>query len=235
MAILSEAYAYASFEDRVLATRWFVDAILDFAGEHAAEIRGIVEAADAQSVVGRTLATRAGFQRSDEPVAILMGAVDEERHPFTGEVLLSRRDVRNPTPMYEYGTFTPTESAIAPAGYYVLPSASDAIKRLQAHGVGLRLLDAPTQATVDRFRIDSTAVAPRPFQGRVERTVWGAWVPVTEMLPAGTAYVPLDQPLGRLAFTLLEPRSDDGLVDWAIVDADIERGEVPVLRARPPA
>jgi hypothetical protein len=51
-----------------------------------------------------------------------------------------------------------------------------------------------------------------------------------ETLPPGTAYVPLDQALGRLAFSLLEPRSDDGLVAWAILDAEIERGVMSVLR-----
>jgi hypothetical protein len=41
----------------------------------------------------------------------------------------------------------------------------------------------------------------------------------------------VDQRLGRLAFSLLEPRSDDGLVAWGIVDAQIEAGELPILRA----
>jgi len=30
--------------------------------------------------------------------------------------------------------------------------------------------------------------------------------------------VPVDQPLGRLIFTLLEPRSADGFADWNILD-----------------
>jgi hypothetical protein len=117
MAILSEAYAYATFEDRVLASLWFVEEILDFAGRNSSEIRSIVASADAAPVVGRTLATRAGFVRSDEEVAILMGDVDEERNPFTGEVILRRRDVSEPTLMYEYGSFEPTETAAAPRGY----------------------------------------------------------------------------------------------------------------------
>ena len=234
MAILSEAYAYATFEDRVLATLWFVEGILDFTGANAAEIRRIVERADAETVVGQRLATRADRRRSDEQVTILMGEVGEERHPFTGDVILRRRDVRAPTRMDEYGTFAAAETAVAPAAYYVLPSATAAIERLEAHGVTLERLAAPRDVSVERFRIDSTAVAAGPFQGRVERTVWGGWVPATEALPAGTAYVRLDQPLGRLAFSLLEPRSDDGLVAWAIMDTDIERGVMPVLRVASP-
>ena len=53
-----------------------------------------------------------------------------------------------------------------------------------------------------------------------------------EGLPDTTAWVSVDQPLGRLAFTLLEPRSDDGFVAWGIVDEQIEAGEMPILRAR---
>jgi hypothetical protein len=234
IAILSEAYAYATFEDRVLASLRFVEEILRFAGDHAEEIRAITRTADAESVVGRSLATRAAPQRSETEVAILMGAVDEEHHPGTGEVMLLRRDVRTPVSMYEYGTFAPTETSYAPAGYYVLPSAAAAIERLEAHGITLERQVSALEVTAERFRLDSTAVAAAPFQGRVERTVWGSWVQSTERLPAGTVYVPLAQPLGRLAFSLLEPRSDDGFVAWAILDADIERGAVPVLRTPGP-
>jgi hypothetical protein len=231
MAILSEAYAYASFEDRVLATLWFVEEILHFAQEHAVEIRSITEAADNESVVGRTLAVRADFQRSDQEVTILMGEVVEEAHPETGEVMLLRRDVSTPTPMYEYGTFTSTESVVAPETYYVLPEASDAIELLRAHGVVTTPLQETRELTLERFRIDSTSVAEREFPGRFERTVWGQWVSEPVTLPAGTVAVGVGQRLGRLSFSLLEPRSDDGFVAWGILDGSIERGVVPVLRA----
>jgi hypothetical protein len=40
----------------------------------------------------------------------------------------------------------------------------------------------------------------------------------------------MDQPLARLIFTLLEPRSDDGLVNWNYFDREIEAGGMPVVR-----
>ena len=234
VAILSEAYAYATFEDRVRGTLWFVEEVLDYAEQNAAEIRDIVEAADRLPVVGRRLATRAALQRSEQEVTILMGEVEEQRHPNTGRTILLRRDVVNPTRMYEYGTFTATESAVAPEAYYVLPDAEAAIERLEAHGVTVVRYATARDLPVDRFRIDSTTVAGREFQGRTERTIYGEWVAAIETLPAGTAYVSVNQPLGRLAFTLLEPRSDDGFVAWAILDPQIEQGRFPVFRVPAP-
>ena len=231
MAILSEAYAYDTFEDRVSGTLWFVEEILDFAQAHAAEIREIVEESDAQSVVGRPLATRATFERSPDEVTILLGAVDEERHPTTGRIILRRRDVSTPTSMYEYGSFVATETSVAPDAYYILPEAGDAIERLRAHGVTVVPAIVGQQMALERFRIDSTTVASRSFQGHNERTLFGEWVPSVESLPVGTVAVPVDQSLGRLAFTLLEPRSDDGFANWALLDEQIESGAYPILRA----
>ena len=46
------------------------------------------------------------------------------------------------------------------------------------------------------------------------------------LITAGSLVVPMDQPLARLAFMLLDPRSDDGLMAWNILD--------PVLGTTPP-
>jgi len=234
MGILSEAYAYATFEDRVRATLWFVEEVLDFAEQNASEIRQIVQEADRRPVTGQRLALRAEPLRSPEPVTILMGEVTEERNPYTGQTILRRTDASVPTRMYEYGRFAPTETAVAPEAYFVLPEAEDAIERLEAHGVTVVRYASARDVTAERFVVDSTAVAGREFQGRRERTVWGHWVREATTLPAGAAYVSLDQPLGRLAFTLLEPRSDDGFVAWALLDGPIEEGRFPVLRVSAP-
>ena len=234
IAILGEAYAYASFEDRVRGTLWFVEEILDYAAQNSSDIRQIVEAADRLPVVGTELATRGEAERSAEQVTILMDEVEQQRHPNTGRIILPRRDVVNPTLMYEYGTFTASETAIVPQAYYVLQAAEAAIERLEAHGVTVVRYATERELSVERFRIDSTTVAGREFQGRTERTIYGEWFATMETLPAGTAYVSVDQPLGRLAFTLLEPRSDDGFVAWAIFDPLIERGQFPVFRVAAP-
>ena len=42
---------------------------------------------------------------------------------------------------------------------------------------------------------------------------------------------PADQPLGRLLFTLLEPRSDDGFANWGFLADRVEAGWVyPIVR-----
>jgi hypothetical protein len=232
IAILSEAYSYATFEERIRATYRFVEEILTYAHAHAATVRRVVATADAADVTGRTLALREEFQRSDS-VAILVGAVAEDRHPYTGERMLRRLDVRRPERMPEFQTFRPTETAVAPAFYYLPAELKKVIALVEAHGVRLERLSRTETRTVERFTIDSQSTAANEFQGHHERTLYGRWEAAEVTLPESTVAVAVHQPLGRLAFTLLEPRSDDGVVDWNVLDDVLaDAKSYPILRGK---
>jgi len=231
-AILSEAYSYATFEDRIKATHLFVTHVLDYAARHASEIRRITAAADAERVSGQQLALRAEFERSPEPVEILLGEVVEERNPYTGATMLRRTDVQKPERMYEYGTFQPTEYERAPAAYLVPASLRTVLTKLAEHGVQTRVLARDTSVAAERFAIDSTWTAQREYQTHRERTITGRWQPESVQLSAGQ-YVLVDmaQPLARLIFYLLEPRSDDGLAAWNAMERELAGAkQYPILR-----
>jgi len=230
-AILSEAYAYASFRERVAATRRFVEEILAFAHDRADAIATLVDQVDRESVVGTRLATRAAPRRSAEPVEILLGDTEEVLNPYTRAPMRRRLDVVRPTLMYEYGTFAASHDEIAPGAYYVPADLTPVVDLLAAHGVDGTPLDRETAITAERFVITRSSVADRAVEGHRERVVEGAWERVERTVPAGTLVVPVDQPLGRLIFTLLEPRSDDGVVNWNLLDGQVEAGSVyPILR-----
>jgi hypothetical protein len=230
VAILSEAYSYASFEDRIRATRRFVEELLHWAHAHAGRIRAAVVAAGAAPPPGTELALRAELEPSRDSVEILLGDVAEERHPYTGQRILVRRDVRRPERMREFQTFRPTETARVPRAYYVPADLGAVARLLAAHGVRTEQLAVPLARRVERFVVDSSTQAPREFQGHRERTVFGRYETIETTLAAGTIVVPMDQPLARLVFTLLEPRSDDGVVNWNFVDEALAAGVYPVLR-----
>ena len=231
IAILSEAYSYASFEERILATLAFVRENIQFAHRNASSIREALDSVDLETVVGRDMAVRSEFARSDEPVEILLGEVEETPNPYTGEVMYLRKEARNPTSMYEYGQFSAAVTERAPRTYFVPPSLSVVIERLSAHGIWFEALSSPREMALERFRIVASQAAERPFQGRRERTLSGVYEPVVRTLEAGTLVVPVDQQLGRLVFYLLEPRSDDGLVAWALMDDVLAGAEhYPILR-----
>jgi hypothetical protein len=232
--ILGEAFSYATFQDRILVSERFVEEILDFAHENAAEIRERTARADAQSLVGESLSLRATFLSSDEPVTILMGEVTEERNPYSGEVMLRRTELQTPTEMYEFGTFQPTESERVPAVYYVPAEMGTIVERLQAHGIRYSALDGVQEVEVQEFVVDSVTTASREYEGHQGQEVFGSYREVGRTLDAGTIMVPMDQPLVRVAFSLLEPRSDDGFVAWGFLSDALKAGEpYPVLRSVP--
>ena len=48
---------------------------------------------------------------------------------------------------------------------------------------------------------------------------------------AGSLFIPANQPLARLAFYLIEPESDDGLVTWNVIDEGLAVGQTyPIYR-----
>jgi hypothetical protein len=239
IAILSEAYSYATFQDRITATSRFVEEVLSYAHANATRIRRTVADAERTPIVGQQLAVRATTERSPAQVEILMGDVAEERNPFSGAMMLRRLPVRRPERMWEYGTFRGTVMETVPAAYILLPTTppnilAGVVSKLDAHGVRYTRTDAARTVAGETFRIDTTAVATNEFQGHRERRVEGAWVAGSVTVPAGSVVVPVGQPLGRLVFYLLEPRSDDGFVNWNLYDRIIESGGVPIVRTQSP-
>ena len=234
LGLLSEAYSYATFEERVLASLYFVEETLDYVHEHGEEIRDLVAAAEAQSVVGESLALRATHARSAETSDILMGEVDEELHPLTGRPLLRRRDARRVEHMFEFGSFEPSETELVPVGYLVPPDLDEVIVRLGAHGVRMEPI-AAMSIEGEVFHVDSVATSARTFQGHNEQTLFGRYVSESLDIAEGTLWVPAAQPLGRLVFTLREPRSDDGFADWGFLAERLEsRGTYPIARTHTP-
>ena len=230
IAILSEAYSYATFEERVLATLYFVEEILDYVHEHADEVRQIVADADAASVVGDSLALRAVPERSTEPVDILMGATVEETHPLTGRPLLLRADTQYVETMYEYGTFAATLKERVPHAYLVPAGLAEIRTRLAAHGIALEPAEA-TPLDAEAFQIDSVRTSERPFQGHNEQTLFGRYERHRVTPADGDMLARTDQPLGRLLFSLLEPQSDDGFANWGFLADRLNAGaSYPILR-----
>lgn len=230
IGILSEAYSYLPFDARIAVTRRFVMENLDYAAAHAAQIRQTVEQADAQSLVGQPLALRAKVQRG-EMLDLLLGGVNRVRHPYTGNVTLQRTDEQRVERVAEYGTFAATDTEKVPAAYLVPARLEKIIDLLRSHGAHLTPLASDTPLDVETFTIASSDVAARPFQGHKERTVQGSYQSGQVTVPAGTFVVPMNQPLARVIFTLLEPRSDDGAANWNMLDDVIEKEKTyPIQR-----
>ncbi len=232
VAILSEAYAYATFRDRVLATRYFVNEIIEYSFDHVSEIEAVVAEADQRSIVGEQMAVRAEYERSDTKVNILLGETVNGKNPYSGAMIRERLDVIRTEEMYEYGSFKASETERVPATYYFEASHVAVLEYLDIHGIEFSRIEEAVTMSVESFQIDSTTVAERTFQQVNERQLYGKYVAVERVFGVGTIVVSMNQPLARLVFYLFEPRSDDGLLNWAQLDETIEKDQTyPIYRS----
>jgi hypothetical protein len=136
-----------------------------------------------------------------------------------------------------WNRFEPTRGGQLPLAW-LLPSGDSALAgRLALHGIETTRLDGTRRhASVEYFMPDSIGRDTALFQGHHLVDVHGHWRAVrdTTLMP-GSYVVPAGQPLGVLAFELLDPESADGFVTWNVFDSDPHfrpGGRFPVLRIR---
>lgn len=242
IAILSEAYSYLDFKGRVEVTEDFVEEIWKSAAANARQIMTLTAQADRMftapaSLKPVELGVDIEIRAQPERVAIMVGDVTKLPNPRSGRDMLVMAPLAVPVLMKEYGTFAATRTLPMPKGWLIPhalaagPRLAAAIDRLRWHGIRVNEIVADAQVGVQRFSIADYTRAERVFQGRREARLKGTFDKALFTAPAGSLYIPANQPLARLAFTLLEPESDDGLVTWNIVEEGLEQGQTyPIYR-----
>jgi hypothetical protein len=211
-----------------------VEQVVEWAAHNASFIRAATAAADRQDLRGVQMAVTARLRRTG-PATVLMGEVSEDRNPYSGELIWLRKDGVRPERMPLFIDYEPAATERVPAAWFVPDSLGDMADRLRAHGIRFDSV-AALPPNVQAFRIDSATTARGELEGHHERRLFGAWGAPGGPAPGGFLRVPANQPLGRLAFTLLEPRSDDGFAAWGLLDPWLANAAVyPILREPAPA
>jgi hypothetical protein len=242
IAILSEAYSYLDFKGRVEVTEDFVEEIWQSAAANAKQIMTLTAQADrvfTGPANGKPVELGVEFEirALPEPVEIIVGDVTKVPNPRSGRDMLVMADQAAPVRMKDYGVFAATRAVAMPRGWLIpralagSPRLSAALDRLRMHGIRIEEVAAETQIAVERFSIADYTRAERTFQGRNEARLRGTFDKAQFTVEAGSLFIPASQPLARLAFYLIEPESDDGLVTWNIIEEGLASGQTyPVYR-----
>jgi dipeptidyl-peptidase 4 len=224
IGILSESYSYATYKDRIIASREFVRAWLEYLADHKDEIRKLLATNDQGTVIiVRTTST--GLQKT-----VALGY--EEKPNDQGRPM----PVLDKPKEFELELMTkvePTEKVTKPYAYLIPPTYKSAIETLERHAIVVEELARDSDIPCEARTIEKIEKAPRAFQKHNEVTLTMAQPAMAQprKVPAGTRVVRTAQPLGMLASYLLEPRSEDGLATWNFFDSGLaENREFPVLR-----
>ncbi|MGH9172800.1 MAG: hypothetical protein ACRD1H_00515, partial [Vicinamibacterales bacterium] len=238
LAILCEAYSYLDFRGRVRVTEVFVEESLRAIAADASRVTSLTTQIDSEASTARPplgVAFRSAALPS--PVDILVGDVEKQPNPRSGREMLVMSPQSVPVRMKDYGIFEATRTVTMPDGW-LIPKPhveagryATAIERLRWHGLRIQTVAADTQVDVERFVVQALTKAERQFQGRNEAHLTGKYERAKLSAQQGALFVPANQPLARLAFYLLEPESDDGLVTWNLIQEGLTAGETyPIYR-----
>jgi len=232
LGILTEAYSYAPYEDRIMATLELCRSILAYASEHESVIETLVRRADERTVeLGSrprfydTVAIRRGVRAWPEKKTIL--GYEEFRAPCERPKPGAPRDYEVDFVSDYYGT----RFVQRPYAYVIPPALERVVTKLGEHGVRLHTLTEPITLTAEVDTINELNLAERPFQGHLLASAEATRRTEGRDVPAGSVVVLTAQPLGGLACYVLEAEAADGFVAWNLLDGFIAEGaEYPILR-----
>ena len=242
ISVLSEAYSHDPFARRVASTYDFVTELLSYTAANWDDIFDLSREADTRTTGwGNDPRTAPSIPIRSKLATVKNGPIRVEDVQRLGDTVryeaglprgVKRTGGVRTVDMPIYDRFSPTLSVPMPYAYAFPRELADSVlKRLVMHGIVAEVLADPAEASVASFTIDSTSTATQAFQKHHERRISGSWgAPATRTLPAGTIVVRTGQPLGILATYLLEPESDDGFVDWNVLDPWASQATFPVVR-----
>jgi len=230
LGILVETHSWRTYPERVRATR---NAVLD-------AIELTVANADAWQSLAAGADVRA-TQLGGQQVPLDYRATDKVRSiDFLGYAYSRTPSEVSGAPMTRYDESTPQVWKVplrdeivpdtvvtAPEGGYVVPVEWVSLVQpwLDVHGVAYERIVAPREVAAMQFHASEAEFAASSMEGHQRVALQGAWEPlVADVLP-GSLFVPIAQPLARVAIHVLEPLAPDSIAAWGGFNNAFERKE----------
>ncbi len=227
ISVLSEAYSYIPFADRIAVTRAFVLENLRAMIAFESRARGIFERADRR--VSRSGAPRVRIHHDStfaEPSFHDVLVTDVSR-PGRGKSRVASSDVRKRENTPVYVRFEARKSDVYPRAWAITP-ASDVVRQtLLLHGLEVATLDEPATVDAECFWPTSLSKMRMVYQGHRMVQMRGELATSRRELPAGTLIIPARQRLARIAAVLIDPLSEDSLATWNFFEPWTRKVEGP--------
>jgi hypothetical protein len=223
--VLLETHSLKPYDRRVLGTYVFLESALFIAGKSAAQLREAISSdrkrrnptiplrweVDPKATLG-TIDYKA-IETRVVPSAISGGL----RVEYTGKPVTAK------IPFYRQNQ--PTLTVARPKAYWIPAAWTDAIERLERHGIHFERIEAAREAAVTMYRLEEAKFETEAFEGRVRVSAKPVPQKRTERFAPGSVRVPTDQPLGDLAAILCEPASPDSFFQWGFFNEVLQQTE----------
>jgi hypothetical protein len=232
VSILIEMHAHKPFRARVYANRAFMESLIVEVARSAEELMQAVTAAEAATVA-------LGRADADPSEVVLRWNVAKEGETVTWpayewtveESMVSggNRIQYHPGKIREVDlewrhTPEPGLSLPRPRGYIVSAGWPQIEELVRGHGLVATSLTKDTSLDVETIRLSDPELATFPYQGVVMvQNFEVTRQPENRSIPAGSLWIPADQPNFEIAVQLFEPEAPDSLVRWGVLSSVFER------------
>jgi hypothetical protein len=228
-ALLVETHSLKSFKTRTWAHYDIMKRSIEAIVRDPAALRAAVTAADraVAQLAGSAARVHLDGKRSDESEPFTFKALRVTRRPsdLAGAPVAVYEKEPLDIPTKLFAKTATTVSATVPEGYLVPVEWTEAIERLELHGIRTERLERAVEGEFEAFHLSNPRFAPQPFEGRIAVGFEATLVRKAVRVPARTIYVPLNQRAARVAMNLLEPEAPDSLIRWGFFHAIFEQKE----------
>jgi hypothetical protein len=230
-SILVEMHAHKPFRDRVLANRDFMDALIVEAGAGGTELVRAVAAAEARTIAlgmpdAEPSAVTLRWRSAPEADTLLWPAFRTTAEPSV--VTGTPRTVYHPGDMEEREiswrhTVEPDLSVARPRGYLIHAGWPQVEAAVRAHSLGAYRLTDPVELEVETIRVADPVFAASSYQGTVMIEEFSVSRRLEQRsIPAGSLWIPAEQPDFEVAVQLFEPEAPDSLLRWGALSSVFE-------------
>jgi len=231
-SILIEMHAHKPFRNRVLANRDFMDALILEAGKAGADLINAVEAAEDRVVaLGRADAEPSTAVVTWRP-APSTDSVTWPAYQYTtteslvtgGSLVIYDRGKIEEIDLPWRHIVEPDLEVPRPRGYLVHAGWPQIAEAIRNHGLRALPLPEAINLEVETIRLTDPTYGTSPYQGIFTVTdVTVARQLEDREIPAGSLWIPANQPDFEVAIQLFEPEAPDSLVSWGELSSIFER------------
>jgi len=226
MAILSEAFAHERLYQRINSTYAFVREILEHTNKNGKEMMRINMEAEQAAIdlvkeQGGKISKGVRFEMvpTDKPIdSYRIYNHMQSQNERGQDIYIRKPEIIALENITNYSAFNATVEAVLPKGYLIPAEFENIVEHLRRTGVEVVELTKNQRATGEVFMASELMRSQRPFEKHQMATLKGEFEPAKRRFKKGDYWVDLAQPLANLIFYMLEPQSDDGLVNWNFFD-----------------